>query len=31
MGRDDTIYAARAGTVEFKNGQRGRFISVAPE
>jgi large subunit ribosomal protein L27 len=31
MGRDDTIYAARAGTVEFNNGRRGRFISVVSD
>jgi large subunit ribosomal protein L27 len=31
MGRDDTIYAARAGTVKFNNGRRGRFISVVSD
>jgi large subunit ribosomal protein L27 len=30
IGKDDTIYAKRAGTVEFKAGRRGRVISVAP-
>jgi large subunit ribosomal protein L27 len=30
IGKDDTIYAARAGTVEFRRGRRGRLISVAP-
>jgi large subunit ribosomal protein L27 len=30
IGRDDTIYAARAGTVEFHTGRRGRTISVTP-
>ena len=30
IGRDDTIYAKQAGTVEFKSGRRGRVISVAP-
>ncbi|HYY73970.1 MAG TPA: 50S ribosomal protein L27 [Solirubrobacterales bacterium] len=30
IGRDDTIYAKRAGTVEFKAGRRGRVISVTP-
>jgi len=30
IGKDDTIYAARAGTVEFSRGHRGRKISVAP-
>jgi large subunit ribosomal protein L27 len=28
IGKDDTIYAARAGTVEFSRGRRGRIISV---
>ena len=28
LGRDHTIFAKRAGTVEFKTGHRGRFISV---
>ena len=31
IGKDDTIYAARAGTVEFKTGRRGRVISVLPD
>jgi large subunit ribosomal protein L27 len=30
IGKDDTIYAARAGTVEFHAGRRGRTISVTP-
>jgi large subunit ribosomal protein L27 len=30
IGRDDTIYAARAGRVEFSSGWRGRVISVVP-
>ena len=30
LGKDDTIFAKRAGTVEFKTGRRGRVISVAP-
>jgi len=30
IGKDDTIYAKRAGTVEFTTGRRGRVISVAP-
>jgi large subunit ribosomal protein L27 len=29
IGRDDTIYATRAGIVEFREGRRGRMISVA--
>jgi large subunit ribosomal protein L27 len=28
IGGDDTIFAIRAGTVEFGNGRRGRVISV---
>jgi large subunit ribosomal protein L27 len=28
IGRDHTIYATAAGTVEFRTGARGRFISV---
>jgi large subunit ribosomal protein L27 len=31
IGKDDTIFACRAGTVEFKSGRRGRVISVLPE
>ena len=31
MGKDDTIFAARAGRVDFKTGRRGRVISVLPE
>ena len=30
IGKDDTIFAARPGTVEFKAGRRGRVISVSP-
>ena len=30
IGRDDTIFAARPGTVEFKTGRRGRVVSVVP-
>jgi large subunit ribosomal protein L27 len=30
IGKDDTIFAARAGTVEFKSARRGRVISVLP-
>jgi large subunit ribosomal protein L27 len=30
LGRDDTIFAKRAGTVDFKTGRRGRVISVLP-
>ena len=28
IGRDDTIFATAAGTVEFKTGRKGRIISV---
>jgi large subunit ribosomal protein L27 len=28
IGRDDTIYARRGGTVEFTRGRRGRVVSV---
>ena len=28
LGRDDTIYARAAGVVEFREGRRGRVISV---
>jgi large subunit ribosomal protein L27 len=28
MGKDDTIFATRAGKVEFATGRRGRVISV---
>jgi large subunit ribosomal protein L27 len=30
IGKDDTIFAARAGTVQFKTGRRGRVITVEP-
>ena len=30
IGKDDTIYARSAGTVEFTRGRRGRVISVQP-
>jgi len=30
MGKDDTIFAKSAGTVQFKTGWRGRVISVEP-
>jgi large subunit ribosomal protein L27 len=28
LGKDDTIFAKRAGTVEFSAGRRGRVVSV---
>jgi large subunit ribosomal protein L27 len=31
MGKDDTLYARAAGTVDFKTGRRGRVISVLPD
>ncbi len=30
LGKDDTIFATRAGFVEFRAGRRGRVITVAP-
>jgi large subunit ribosomal protein L27 len=30
IGKDDTIFAKSAGTVQFHTGRRGRVISVAP-
>jgi large subunit ribosomal protein L27 len=30
IGKDDTIYARQAGTVEFASGRRGRTISIVP-
>jgi large subunit ribosomal protein L27 len=30
IGKDDTIFAARPGLVEFRTGRRGRVISVVP-
>ena len=30
IGKDDTLYARRPGTVEFTTGRRGRVISVEP-
>ena len=31
IGRDDTIFAARPGTVQFSAGHRGRVITVDPQ
>jgi large subunit ribosomal protein L27 len=31
LGRDDTIFATRAGRVEFRTGRKGRTISIQPE
>ena len=30
IGKDDTIFASRAGIVDFATGHRGRVISVQP-
>ncbi len=30
IGKDDTIYARSPGIVQFRQGRRGRVISVAP-
>jgi large subunit ribosomal protein L27 len=30
IGKDDTIFAKRPGTVQFQTRHRGRFISVEP-
>ena len=30
LGKDDTIFATRAGVVDFSSGRRGRVISVQP-
>ena len=31
LGRDHTIFARRAGVVEFRNSRRGRFVGVADD
>jgi large subunit ribosomal protein L27 len=31
IGRDDTIFAAQAGRVEFRTGRKGRTVSILPE
>jgi large subunit ribosomal protein L27 len=30
MGKDDTLYARSAGTVDFKTGRKGRVVSITP-
>jgi large subunit ribosomal protein L27 len=30
IGKDDTIFAKRAGVVDFSSGRRGRLVSVLP-
>ena len=31
IGRDDTIFARRAGVVDFKDARKGRTVSVLPQ
>ena len=31
IGKDDTIYARRAGVVDFKQARKGRTVSVLPQ
>jgi large subunit ribosomal protein L27 len=31
MGKDDTLYARAAGTVDFKTGRRGRVVNIVPD
>ena len=31
IGKDDTIFAARAGKVAFKAGRRGRIVSIVAD
>jgi large subunit ribosomal protein L27 len=31
IGKDDTLYARAAGTVDFTTGRRGRVISILPD
>jgi large subunit ribosomal protein L27 len=30
IGKDDTLFAKRAGVVDFSSGRRGRLVSVVP-
>jgi large subunit ribosomal protein L27 len=30
MGKDDTLYARAAGTVDFSVGRKGRVVSIVP-
>jgi large subunit ribosomal protein L27 len=30
IGKDDTLFAKRAGVVDFSSGRRGRLVSVLP-
>jgi len=31
LGKDDTLFAKRAGVVDFSSGRRGRLVSVLPK
>ena len=31
MGKDDTLFARAAGTVEFTSGRRGRVVNIVPD
>ena len=31
IGKDDTLFAKRAGVVDFSSGRRGRLVSVLPD
>ena len=31
MGKDDTLFARAAGTVEFTTGRRGRVVNIVPD
>jgi large subunit ribosomal protein L27 len=31
IGKDDTLFAKRAGVVDFSSGHRGRLVSIVPE
>ena len=31
LGRDDTLFARAAGTVQFAEGRRGRVVSILPD
>ena len=31
IGKDDTLFASRAGIVEFTQGRRGRVVNVLPQ
>jgi large subunit ribosomal protein L27 len=30
LGKDDTLFAKRAGVVDFSTGRRGRLVSIIP-